>query len=571
MKRTLAPLGLATLTALSSIPALAALPADRIFYGDHIITMDPDQPAAEAVAIRGDKIVYVGDRSAAAELLGEQTKIVELGDRALIPGLIDSHGHVTMQARLIDYVNASSPPVGPVENIQDIQQLLRDRLASNPPAEGQWLMAYGYDDSLLAEKRHPTRADLDKVSTDVPIYMMHVSGHLGTANSAALEAAGIDENTPDPQGGVFRRIAGTNIPNGVVEEAATHTLMMPQFLASSGDTEKFKGQMLKAIDYFASFGITTIQDGASNMGDVAVLREMAANGDIEADIVMVPVARDLDVAEVARLKAEGYQGGVRIGGVKFVLDGSPQGRTAWTTEPYDENPEGVEGPYTAYPTVKPVDFKTQADELLHLGIPIYMHGNGDAAIDLAMNAVEEAFEGETLPDHRSVIIHAQVMRPDQVDRAKELDMVPSFYSAHSFFWGDWHRESFGDERAFHISPAKSALEKGVHFTIHNDTPVVPPDMMRLMWIAVNRETRHGVTLGADERLSPFDALYAMTQAGAYQYFEEDLKGSLTVGKQADLVVLGEDPLEAEPSSIKDIPVLETIARGKTIYLNSAGS
>ncbi|WP_157976526.1 amidohydrolase [Parahaliea mediterranea] len=578
MKRTLAPLGLATLTTvtalsstvLSSTTAMAALPADRVFYGEHIITMDPDRPSAQAVAIRDDKIVYVGERSAVGEYVGDETAVVELGERALIPGLIDSHGHITMQARLIDYVNASSPPVGPVENIQDIQQLLRERLATNPPASGQWLLAYGYDDSLLAENRHPTRADLDKVSADVPIFMMHVSGHLGTANSAALEAAGVDENTPDPEGGVFRRIAGTNIPNGVVEESATHALMMSQYLASSGDTEKFKAQMKKAIDYFASFGITTIQDGAANMGDVAVLREMAASGDIKADIVMVPVARDLDFAEVARLRAEGYQNGVRIGGVKFVLDGSPQGRTAWTTEPYEENPEGVEGPYTAYPTVKPVDFKAQADELLHLGVPIYMHGNGDAAIDLAMDAVDAAFDGETLPDHRSVIIHAQVMRPDQVDRAKALAMVPSFYSAHSFFWGDWHRQSFGDERAFHISPAASALKKGVHFTIHNDTPVVPPDMMRLMWIAVNRETRHGVTLGADERLSPYDALYAMTQAGAYQYFEEDTKGSLTVGKQADLVILGEDPLQADPATIKDIPVLETIAHGKTIYQNSAG-
>lgn len=566
MKRKLLPWGVLALAALAGGQASAAVPADRVFYGDHIITMDSALPSAEAVAIRGETIVYVGDRDGAGEFVGDATRTVELGDRALLPGLIDAHGHVTMSARLIDFVNASSPPVGTSENIGDILDLLQQRLKNDPPPEGGWLMAYGYDDSLLAENRHPTRHDLDKVSADVPIYMMHVSGHLGTANSAALAAAGITEDTPNPPGGVFRRERGSKVPNGVVEEAAMHQLLMPQFAASAGSPEIFERQLKAAVQQFASYGITTIQDGAAQMADVAVMRKLAEAGEIEADIVAVPVSRgDLDFDEIGSLLEEGYQGGVRVGGVKFVIDGSPQGRTAWTTKPYNANPHGVEGPYTAYPTVVPDEFKAQAGELLHRGIPIYMHGNGDAAIDLSMDAVEEAFAGAEIPDHRSVIIHAQLMRPDQVDRAAELDMIPSFYSAHSFFWGDWHRESFGDERAFHISPAQSALEKGVHFTIHNDSPVVPPDMMRLMWIAVNRETRNGVILGADERLSPYDALYAMTQGGAYQYFEEDSKGSLTVGKQADLVVLGADPLQVDPKTIKDIPVLETISRGRTIY------
>ncbi|TXS93770.1 amidohydrolase [Parahaliea maris] len=566
MKRKFLPWGLAALTSLSGSQAFAEVPADRVFYGDHIITMDSTLPSAEAVAIRGDRIVYVGDRAGAGEFVGADTQALELGDKALVPGLIDSHGHVTGSARLIDYVNASSPPVGTSENIADILELLKERLKTNPPPEGGWLVAYGYDDSLLAENRHPTRHDLDKVSADVPIYMSHVSGHLGTANSAALAAAGITEDTPNPPGGVIRRERGGKVPNGVVEETANYLFRKALAATSAGDSTKFERQLKEAVQQFASYGITTIQDGAAQMADVAVMRKMAAAGEIEADIVAIPFAMTgIDFDEVTTLVEEGYQGGVRVGGVKFVLDGSPQGRTAWTTKPYNENPHGVEGPYTAYSTVVPNEFKAQANDLLHRGVPIYMHGNGDAAIDLAMDAVGESFDGEELPDHRSVIIHAQLMRPDQVVRAAELDMVPSFYSAHSFFWGDWHRQSFGDERAFHISPAQSALQKGVHFTIHNDTPVVPPDMMRLMWIAVNRETRNGVILGEDQVLSPYDALYAMTLGGAYQYFEEDSKGSLTVGKQADLAVLGADPLEVDPKTIKDIPVLETISRGKTIF------
>ncbi len=568
MRRKILQCSLIAFSLISSEQILAAEYADRVFIGDNIITMDPSNADAEAVAIQGDKIIYVGDDEGLKPLIGDQTEVVELGDKTLIPGMIDSHGHITMTARLIDWVNASSPPVGPAEKIDDILKLLKERLASNPPAEGEWLLAYGYDDSLLVENRHPNRDDLDKVSKEVPIYLMHVSGHLGAANSAALAAAGIDENTENPEGGVFRRFPDSKVPNGVVEETATRILLMPQFIASSKNPALFREQLKKTVDYYASFGITTIQDGGAQLPDVNTMRAMADNGEIVADIVAFPVDKGapFSTEEIEGLTQEGYHKGVRVGGVKFVLDGSPQGRTAWTTEPYVELPHGAEDPYTAYPTVDPEKFKAEAKVYLDNGIPIYMHGNGDAAIDLAMDAVEEAFEGQEIPDHRSVIIHAQLMRPDQILRAKKLKMVPSFYAAHAFFWGDWHRKSFGDKRAFGISPSQSALKNGVHFTLHNDTPVVPPHMMRLMWAAVNRETRDGVILGEEERLSSYDALYALTQGGAYQYFEEDTKGSISQGKQADLVILGENPLEVDPGTIKDVPILETIAHGKTIFV-----
>ncbi|GAB3093729.1 amidohydrolase family protein [Aestuariicella hydrocarbonica] len=575
MKRTFTQLAMAISLTLPGVSALAAsvMPADQVFFGDHIITMDPAQEQAEAVAIRGDKIVFVGDEDKARTLVGADTRVVELGDKALVPGLIDAHGHVAMAARFIDFINVSSPPVGTVESIDDIVALLKAHIANTRPAKGEWILAYGYDDSLLAENRHPTREDLDKISTDNPIYMMHVSGHLGTSNSAALAAVGINANTPNPAGGVFRRQADGKTPNGVVEEKAAYALLMPQFMAMAKNPELFKQKLAKTVEYFASYGVTTIQDGASQLPDLATMRAMGEQGLLAADVIAFPASLDDhhggeasgDDPGISAMFNEGYHGGVRVGGVKFVLDGSPQGRTAWMTKPYTTNPEGVEGDYTAYPTVEPVSFKAAAKEKLQAGIPILMHANGDAAIDLALDAVEEAFAGQAIPDHRAVIIHSQVMRKDQLDRAKTLKVIPSFYAAHPFFWGDWHRLSFGDERAFGISPAASALAKGVPFTIHNDTPVVPPDMMRLLWVAVNRETRKGVILGPDERISPKDALNAMTLTAAYQYFEEDIKGSLTEGKQADLVILGADPLTVDPKTIKDIPVLETISHGKTIF------
>ena len=261
---------------------------------------------------------------------------------------------------------------------------------------------------------------------------------------------------------------------------------------------------------------------------------------------------------------------MRVAGVKFVRDGSPQGRTAWMTEPYQERPPGTPADYRAYPTIDPDFYRERAAELLRAGIPFIAHANGDAAIDLMIEGVAKGLEavraeGKPVPDHRSVAIHAQLARPDQLDQMKALGIIPSFFVAHAFFWGDWHRKSFGDARALRISPLHSAEDRGLRFTIHNDAPVVPPDILRLLEIAVLRETRSGFVLGADERIGVEQAIRAVTLDAAYGYFEEDRKGSITPGKRADLVVLGADPRDVPPEAIGEIEIVETIARGRTVY------
>ena len=187
-----------------------------------------------------------------------------------------------------------------------------------------------------------------------------------------------------------------------------------------------------------------------------------------------------------------------------------------------------------------------------------------------MDGIGAAVSVDAIPDHRSVIIHAQLMRPAQLQRVKALGLVPSYYAAHSFFWGDWHRRSFGEQRAAHISPVKATIEHGIPFTVHNDAPVVPPDMMRLIHITVNRTTRSGYVLGPNQRASVMEALHAVTQGAAYQYFEEDSKGSITPGKRADLVILGANPLDVDPETLADIPVMETFVRGKSVYQRVEG-
>jgi len=537
--------------------------ADTIFTGANIITMDPDNTGAKAAAIRGDTIALVGDRNEAMALAGPDTRLVDLGDRALIPGLIDTHGHFPFTARLLKFVNLSPPPVGTAETIDDIVDLLGSYIADNQVPAGTWVMGYGYDDSLLADLRHPTRDDLDRASTEHPIAIMHVSLHLGAANSAALAAVNIDAGSADPAGGVIRRRDGSQEPNGVLEETATYALLAPLGTAEPGE---FDAQVREATAYYASFGITTAQDGAASPDDIASFKSFAANEPLPIDIAAYPAVNQYPLAAIGSLRSEeNYSGGYRVAGAKLALDGSPQGRTAWMTSPYSHGPAGADPSYVAYPIVDPEHYKSAAAALIKNGVPIIAHANGDAAIDLMMDGIDAALANDPSPDHRSVIIHAQLMRADQLDRAKQLGVVPSFFSAHPFFWGDWHRQSFGDERALNISPTHWAIERDVPFTIHNDSPVVPPDMMRLLWATVNRKTRSGFVLGDEQRATVYEALNAMTLAAAWQYFEEDRKGSITAGKQADLVILDRDPIGADPDTLKDIKVLETIARGSTVF------
>ncbi len=543
-------------------------PADVVFQGGTIYTVDAKNAGASAVAVRGETIVAVGDRDEMKGLIGDSTRIVELGEGALTPGFIDAHGHLTMVMVMLDLLNASSPPVGPMDSVEEIVAAIKARIAEQEIPPGEMVSGYGYDDSLLAEGRHPTRADLDRASTEHPIMLMHVSGHLATANSMALEAVGINAGSEDPPGGVIRRRPGSREPNGVLEETAASVALEKGLGADGGfsSPQAFVSALNRAIDYHASFGITTIQDGASNPQTVAGLRGVAAMQPLAVDVaayLVGNVMKDEDSPEAFGYSRT-YTGGFRVAGVKFVLDGSPQGRTAWMSEPYDEGPPGHGNDYVAYPIIEPGHYLKQSARLLQAGIPIIVHSNGDAAIDLMIQSVDEGLGGAE-KDHRSVTIHSQLTRMDQLDSMARLGIIPSFFSAHSFFWGDWHRRSFGDARAMSISPTGSALKRGIPFTLHNDAPIVPPHMLRLIEITVGRRTRDGVVLGEDERISFEEALRAVTLDAAYSYFEEDRKGSISVGKQADLVVLGADPQKVPVGEISEIEIIETLARGKTVY------
>ena len=542
-------------------PSPPSLYADRIFTGEHIITMDNNDVAA--VAISGDRIIAAGTEAEVLRLQGENTQLVELGEQALMPGFIDAHGHFSEVSRYLDLLDLSSPPIGTVTNVDDIVRKIRLRIEEMQLPDGQLIYGFGYDDSQLEEQRHPDRDDLDRASTSHPIVIRHVSGHLLAANSMALEQAGISAATEDPAGGLIRRRTGSRVPDGVMEETAL------EFFPDTGElltADRQIGLRRKAVDIYASHGITTIQDSNASMKYVGMLKAEGRQEPFAADIVAMVMANQLTAEELARVRHNtDYEGGVRVGGVKFIVDGSPQGRTAWLSQPYNTGPRGVAANYVGYPTHNPQVWLNRIEPLIDRGIPVLVHANGDAAIELMIDGLESAVDGKDLPDHRSVIVHAQLIREDQLDRVAELGIILSYFSAHSFFWGDWHRLSFGDERAGFISPVRATIDRGIPWTIHNDAPVVPPDIMRLVAITVNRETRNGFVLGPEQRATVQEVLRAVTLGAAFQYFEEDEKGSITPGKRADLVILERNPLLVDPGELGTIQIMETIARGRTIY------
>ena len=563
--------GTAVVLALLMLPAVsgnAVEAADQnaakttVFLGGDILTMDVARPVTEALAVREGRILATGSRSGVEAAAGDDVEVRDLAGNTLLPGFIDSHGHISAVISFMAFVNIASPPVGAVRNIADIQRLLSERASGTP--KGNWIMASGYDDSLLEERRHPDRFDLDRVSKQHPIMAWHVSGHLMACNSMCLELAGISAKTENPEGGVIRRVKDSNEPNGVLEESAVYRVYFD--LLPVHDVSNRLELLERAQDYYAGFGITTVQDGASSLSDLQTLQQAAGKGLLKLDVVAYPWYLNASVLDGQFPYSQEYSGHFRIGGVKLGLDGSPQGKTAWLTEPYHVPPEGRAADYRGYASMSDEVVDNYVKGFFDKGIPVIAHANGDAAADQLLAAVRKANELHGKAGRRTVMIHAQTVRDDQVDLMQTEHIMPSYFVAHTFFWGDWHRDSvLGTVRGSRISPLASTLARGVPFTIHNDAPVVPPNMLRLVWSAVNRLTRSGQTLGDAQKISVNEALKAITTNGAYQYFEEDRKGSLKAGKLADLVILSDNPLEVDPLSIKDIEVVETIKEGVTVY------
>ena len=538
---------------------------DTIYFNGNVITLDSDELVAEAIAIKNGKITAVGDSKAIMSMSGENTRKINLNGKTLVPGFIDAHSHLSGVAVQVGTANLLPPPDGPVQNIAALQQTLREFMATSDMVKQHGVViGFNYDDSQLEEARHPNRQELDAVSTEMPIMITHQSGHIGVYNTKALEMFGITAESVDPAGGVIRREEGTKEPNGVLEENA-HFALVYKMIPSSALAD----YLSEGEKQYLSNGFTTIQDGKTDPATLAFMVQFAVDGRFLADVVSyadVATMTDYTILN-GPLHSDTYVNNFRIGGVKLTFDGSPQGKTAWFTKPYLVAPLGQDDSYLGYPAFTNEDALKWFSMAYENDWQMLTHTNGDAAIDQLIDIAGQAAEAFPGEDRRTVMIHGQFLREDQIDDIKRLGIFPALYPMHTFYWGDWHRDSVaGKARAENISPTGWMIDRDIKFSVHSDAPVTFPNSMRILDSAVNRTTRSGAILGESQRLRPMDALKAMTIWPAYQHFEEASKGSLEVGKLADMVILDQNPLSVDLANIKGIKVLETIKGDVSVYI-----
>ena len=525
-----------------------------IYFGGPIITMEPDSTPS-ALLVEGGKIRKLGEKEELLALCPD-AQLYDLKGHTLLPAFIDPHSHITSFANTLGLVDLDD--VGSFDEIAQRIDAYRKERNIQP---GQWIIGRGYDHNTLEEGRHPDKFSLDKAAPQNPVLIAHRSGHMGVANSLGLQELGIDASTENPSGGMIGRVEGSKEPSGYLEENAFIVLASSRMPRPS--LEQLMDQMEEAQNIYASFGITTAQDGATRAAEWKLLESLAQQGRLKLDtIAYVDLKNAKEVMEGNPSYIEQYHNHLKIGAYKIFLDGSPQGRTAWMTKPY----LGGDADYKGYPIYDDATVEGFMETALKEGRQILAHCNGDAASDQMIHAYKAAAQKLGEPaDGRPVMIHCQLTRGDQLAEMAKLGMVASIYVAHTYYWGDVHLKNFGEERGGHVSPAGSAIRNHVVYTFHQDTPVLLPDMITTLWCAVNRVTRAGVPLAEEEKVSVYDALKGITCNAAYQYFEEDRKGSLKEGKLADLVILDQNPLEIDPKDLRSIQVLSTIKEGEPIY------
>ena len=552
------------LAACSKKPAdtVPASAADLIITGGPIVTMAGDQPVTvEAVVVDDGRITFVGSRADALKQKGEGTVVKDLGGRTLMPGFIDGHAHAQQFGAQAVGANLLAPPDGTVNTIDDLVERLKAFAAGPDVGLTGWIFGVGYDDALLG--RHPTREDLDKVSTTVPVIATHISGHFAAVNTLGLKMIGYDASTPNPEGGVIRREADGKTPNGVLEELAAIPNMV-RFIAPA--TQEGRDEFLKrGLEMAKSYGYTTTNEGRMFGPMHEQMVDAARRGLVDIDFIgwMDYTGRTaLDTGFSTT-----YSNRYRLGGLKITLDGSPQGRTAWRTVAYLIPPDGQKAGYEGYPAIPDTkEVEAYLDEAFTKGWPVKVHANGDAAIDQLFEALKPVVAKHGVKPGQVILVHGQFIRPDQVQALKSLGVFPSMFPMHTFYWGDWYKQIVGPEQAAQISPMRSILNTGLHATSHTDAPVALPNLMQVVWATVNRTSRSGDVIGPGERVTPYEAMKMVTLWGAEQFGEQATKGSIEAGKLADLVVLSDNPITMDPAKINQVQVLETIKDGRTVWV-----
>jgi predicted amidohydrolase YtcJ len=533
-----------------------------VFSGGTILTIDENFSQAEAIAIRGNKIIAVGDDSDVREIAGNKAKIIHLQGHTMLPGFVDPHTHVITGS----VVDSTMEYVG-MARFRTVDEVL-DRLAerAKDSQKGEWIVVRNFDPSVQEGLDALTFSELDPISTDHPIFVLNASGHLAYANSKAFDVAGILENVENPPGAEFVRDADGKL-NGIMKNNVAYLKVLSKYptLNKADPSES----LVSLLDKWSQHGITTVSElslgGLSQSpSDAKLMFDIAKEGRLKSRIRAYPFYTiGADVWDEAGIEPGMGNPLARISGYKFIADGSNQGFTGLQREPYlNSNNRGL-----AY--MPPEELKHQAVERASKGWQLAIHGNGDAAIDNVLDACEAVRDaGLDMSKVRARIEHCSILHDEQIKRMKELGVSASFLIGHVHYWGVAMRdEVFGEPKAKLLDRCRSLEEAGVGFTIHSDFMVTDPIPLHMIEMAVTRKTwkEPDYVLAPDERISVESAIRALTSEAAWQLYSEHEIGSLEVGKLADFVILDNDPRNVEPDKIQNIKVLETWMDGNQVY------
>jgi len=532
--------------------------ADIIFTNGKVLTVDAKNSKAEAAAVKGDKIIAVGTDEQIAAFRGSDTKVIDLAGKSLVPGFIDSHLHMAIFGMNTLAVDCRSPGV---KSIEEIKALLSEKAKTVP--KGTWVRGWGYDQSKLAENRHPTKDDLDEAVPDHPVILVRACAHISVHNSKSLELGGVTDSTPSPEGGIIGKEEGRL--NGVMFENA-HMDMMKTALPSE---EELRNAVAKANKILISEGITQLHDsGGYGRIQVDVMKKMSESGEIDLKIYNFFFSFIDNLEYIDGYIKKGYKecskelnsAKFKIGPIKLMIDGSSSGPTAATLEPYTSNPND-----SGIMTMEQDQIDDYVMRAHKAGYQMTCHAVGDKAVTAILDALEKALAAHPAEDRRHRIEHCAIINADLLARIKKLGVVPVPQPIFLYEFGDGYMRNYGEKRVSNMFACKSYFDNEIIAAGSSDCPITFSNPLLGMHLAVNRITQSGQAISQNQRVTIEQALRMFTYNGSYACFEESRKGSIEAGKAADLVVLSESLLDCEPDKIRDIKVEMTMIDGKIVY------
>ena len=527
--------------------------ADLIFRNGKVITLDTMNSIAEALAIKDGRILATGTDEEISQYAGERTEVKDLRGRAMTPGLISTHDHFLQYGLSAEFILDIRYPK--IRSCEEIASAIGERVKAAD--EGKWIIATGWDETLLDGKRFPNRWDLDPVSPDNPVWIRRVF-QMGVANSKALEAAGITKETPDPlHGWIDRDDQGT--PTGLLRGRAMN-LMVDAIPAWT--REEMEQGLSRACRDFNARGMTSVIEPGILMPPLEAYRSFHKKGMLSVrSFIQYGFLRDEgDVEKAIRLVEPGGDDLLRIIGLKFALDGGVGPRTALMYEPFDDQPDNTGTQLIPNEVLKRMTLKGHK-----AGFQIAIHAIGDKAIDITLDAYEHAQRSSPRTDPRHQIVHCYFPGEDALKKIVDLGVAVNTQAPFLYWLGDSFIESVGRKRVNRCIPLKTMMERGIAVANSHDTTVTPPLPTVGLYSSVARTTIQGNSMGEDEAVTPLQALQTYTTLAAWHAFMEEKIGSIEAGKYADLVIWDRDPLEVNDEGLKELEVETTLLAGSVVY------